>query len=99
MAVRIFSLKSALNPLALEYSTLYSLTSKWPLTTGPHLIAYLGNEILMQLLIDTGEVDIDELDDRNQTPLSWAAQEGHVAVARLLIQTNKVDVNAKDNKG
>jgi ankyrin repeat protein len=32
-----------------------------------------------------------------QTPLSWAAEQGHEAVVKLLLKTGKVDVDAKDN--
>jgi ankyrin repeat protein len=32
-----------------------------------------------------------------RTPLSWAAEEGHAAVVKLLLATGKVDVDSKDN--
>ena len=31
-----------------------------------------------------------------QTPLLWAAEKGHEAVVRLLVDTGKADINAKD---
>jgi ankyrin repeat protein len=36
---------------------------------------------------------------RNRTPLSWAAQQGHKAVVRLLVEREDVEVNTKDNWG
>ncbi|KPA38507.1 nacht and ankyrin containing protein, partial [Fusarium langsethiae] len=41
--------------------------------------------------------DIDVRDGSGRTPLSWAAEEGHEDVARLLLGTDKADVDAKDN--
>jgi hypothetical protein len=37
------------------------------------------------------------IDDR--TALSYAAERGHVEVVKLLLQTGKADVNARDRKG
>ena len=39
---------------------------------------------------------MDSKDYINQTPLSWAAQNGHETVTRLLLGTGKVDVGPKD---
>ena len=43
--------------------------------------------------------DVDTKDNYGQTPLSWAAENGHEAVVQLLLGTRKVDVDAKDNDG
>jgi ankyrin repeat protein len=38
-------------------------------------------------------------DDNGRTPLSWAAGKGHEAIAKLLLETGKVDVDSKSEDG
>jgi ankyrin repeat protein len=57
-----------------------------------------GNEIV-KLLLDSGKIDANSKDTRGQTPLSWAAENGHEAVVKLLLETGKVDVDSKDTWG
>ena len=38
-------------------------------------------------------------DNNGRTPLSWAALQGHEAVARLLIERDGVDIDSRDNDG
>ena len=38
---------------------------------------------------------LDNVDDDDQTPLSWAAEEGHEAVVKLLLEKN-ADIESKD---
>lgn len=37
-------------------------------------------------------MDVDLKDKNGRTPLSWAAQNGHEAIVKLLVETGKVDV-------
>jgi ankyrin repeat protein len=51
---------------------------------------------VVQLLLNTGKVDIDSRDKYGQTPLWWAAAREHKAVVQLLLATGKVDINWQD---
>ncbi len=46
------------------------------------------HEAVVKLLLETGKVDIDAKDKSGRTPLSWAAEKGHVAVVKLLSPTS-----------
>ena len=48
------------------------------------------------MLLATGKVDADSKDQNSRTPLSWAAEEGHETVVKLLLATGEVDVHSKD---
>ena len=53
----------------------------------------------MKLLLAKDGVDPDSKDDEyGQTPLSWAAENGHEAVVRLLLAKDGVDPDSKDSR-
>jgi ankyrin repeat protein len=56
------------------------------------------NNLLLRLLRN-GPMDTSVTDKYGQTPLSWAARNGHEAVVKLLLDTGKVDADSKDNYG
>ncbi|RYP81792.1 hypothetical protein DL769_001832 [Monosporascus sp. CRB-8-3] len=56
----------------------------------------IGHEALVKLLIVRDDVDVN-IETSSQTPLSWAAERGHVAVVKLLLETGKVDMDLKDD--
>ena len=59
-----------------------------------------GHEAVVQLLLDSDNVDADAKDTRyGRTPLLWAAMNGHEAVAKLLLESGNVDADAKDKDG
>ncbi|EKG09441.1 hypothetical protein MPH_13518 [Macrophomina phaseolina MS6] len=58
-----------------------------------------GNETIVELLLETGKVDVDSKGQSGRTPLWWAAKNGHEAVVKLLLETGKVDVDSKDQRG
>jgi ankyrin repeat protein len=59
--------------------------------------ARAGHETIVQLLLETGQVDVESKDTAyGRTPLSWAANRGHEAVVRLLLKTGQVNVESED---
>ncbi|CAG8976236.1 hypothetical protein HYALB_00012003 [Hymenoscyphus albidus] len=66
--------------------------------TGVHLAAYFGIKSVVQLLLDNA-FEADSQDTDGQTPLSWAAENGHETVVKLLLKTDKVEADSKDNNG
>ncbi|CAI7575128.1 unnamed protein product [Penicillium crustosum] len=66
-----------------------------------------GNEELVKLLLDQLGIDPDVLGRSRirpprlwrQTPLLYAAMNGHVDILRLLLATNRVNVESKDVRG
>jgi hypothetical protein len=72
-------------------------------TTGLHLSARFGLVSLSKILLTAGckdsSINVNSKDKYGRTPLSWAAEQGHEAVAKLLVGTGKVDVDSKDRYG
>ncbi|KAH6650003.1 hypothetical protein F5144DRAFT_30163 [Chaetomium tenue] len=81
------------------------ITSPAQFSDGSNLVhiasAYGLVGLLIAILNMGSEIDseIDAKDNSRHTPLSWAVREGHKAVVRLLLDTGKVDVDNKDNRG
>ena len=64
---------------------------------GVHFTAYLGvKDIMIKLFSENPKVNPDAKDGNEQTPLSWAAAKGHMAVVETLLATGKVEPDAKD---
>ncbi|KFY57531.1 hypothetical protein V497_05496 [Pseudogymnoascus sp. VKM F-4516 (FW-969)] len=63
--------------------------------TGLHLAAHFGIEKTVQHLLGTTITDVK--DGRGRTPLSHAAENGHKAVAKLLLANNG-EINLPDNR-
>ncbi|KAL1608072.1 hypothetical protein SLS60_003011 [Paraconiothyrium brasiliense] len=54
---------------------------------------------IVEYLLGIENILPDLGDYAGRTPLSWAAENGYVEVARLLLRTNKVNVASKDRSG
>ena len=67
------------------------------LWTGMHLAAYLGLDEVVGMLLQAG-AEADPKDADNRTPLSWAAEQGHAAVIRLLRMREDVNINTKNKR-
>ena len=59
-----------------------------------HLIAYLGDEHAMSILLNQG-FEVNALDAMHRTPLWWAALQGHHAVVNLLLAQKNVNLNSR----
>lgn len=58
--------------------------------------AWNGNEAVVKLLLETGQVEVNFRDTLGQTPLTWAAENGHEAVVKLLLETGQAEVRSED---
>jgi len=47
----------------------------------------------------TNDIDLDERNNKGQTPLIYAAQIGNLQAVKMLIDSGKVDIDARDNEG
>jgi hypothetical protein len=63
-----------------------------------HGASFEGDEGVVKLLLGLGNVEADSKGIDERTPLSWAAEKGHEAVAKLLLE-KAVDVNSKSKYG
>jgi hypothetical protein len=63
---------------------------------GVHLAAYFGLREAIMALLKSGH-DLDVKDTYNQTPLSWAARNGHEAVVKLLLEKG-AELESKENR-
>lgn len=66
--------------------------------TGLHIATSEGNTPIVLQLIGLG-ADLETRDLDQRTPLHWAAVNGRLDVARALLATGRVDVNASDRRG
>ncbi|KAI1299150.1 purine and uridine phosphorylase [Xylaria venustula] len=65
-------------------------------TTGLHLVAYFGLDKVMETMF--AGCDVDATDSHDWTPLYWAAQNGHEASVRLLLEADRISLDLEDKK-
>jgi ankyrin repeat protein len=63
-----------------------------------HAAVIEGFPQAVEMLLISG-ADANSKEELERTPLSWAAELGHEAVLRLLLETGKVNVESKDQHG
>lgn len=56
-----------------------------------------GHGSIVQILLDTGLVDINRKDRGNWTPLCYAVRYGHEAVVKMLLSDEKIVIERADN--
>ncbi|KAH0562831.1 hypothetical protein GP486_002538 [Trichoglossum hirsutum] len=66
--------------------------------TGLHLAAYFGLRKAVVALLKSGHHHPNAKDAFNQTPLLWAARNGHLEVVKLLLDKGGVDLDSKDTR-
>ncbi|KAI9764578.1 MAG: hypothetical protein M1839_005804, partial [Geoglossum umbratile] len=66
--------------------------------TGVHIAAYFGLVRTIKGLLKNG-YNPDLQDSYGRMPLSWAAERGREGVVKLLLATEKVDLDSKDTSG
>ncbi len=67
-------------------------------TTGLHMAAYFGLDIVVRVLLDKG-CDPEAEDTYRRTPLMWAASSGWADVVKVLLATGRADANRQDWNG
>jgi ankyrin repeat protein len=52
-----------------------------------------GHEAVVKLLLETGKIEVNSVDQDDRTPLSYVAENGNEAVVKLLLETEQVEVD------
>lgn len=88
------------SPKYQTWASVYGLPDAWlPRPPNPLLIAsYLGLEAVMRLLLEKGP-QVDGDDEKDWTLLSYAAENGHNAAVKLLIERDDVEADSRDEEG
>ncbi|KAI1377192.1 hypothetical protein F4677DRAFT_459094 [Hypoxylon crocopeplum] len=83
--------------VAPEYEEHLNYSQRFPeKVSGLHLVAYFDLEEYVDYILS--EFELEVRDGVGQTPLTWAAEHGHVAVARRLLEKG-ANIEAKDIVG
>jgi len=69
------------------------------LFTGLHCASFFGIVEIVAGLVEIGGYDINQIDCGGNTPLVWAARNGHEGVVKILLERGDVDPDKADNDG
>ena len=72
--------------------------STFSLFSGLHCASFFGILELVTAVINAGGCEINQGDCTGRTPLAWAARNGHVGVAKILLGREDVDPNHPDKQ-
>ena len=64
-----------------------------PLFSGLHCASFFGIVELVATITNAGDCEINGRDCTGSTPLAWAARNGHVGVAEILLRREGIDPN------
>ena len=67
--------------------------------SGLHCASFFGIVEIVAVLIQMGCCDINQTDSRGNTPLIWAARNGHKGVVKILLERDDVNPDKQDNDG
>ncbi|KAJ7589364.1 Pfs, NACHT and ankyrin domain protein, partial [Mycena floridula] len=60
----------------------------WPTSKTVHILAWLGLDQILELLLSQDVTHTTDIDTRSCTPLSYAAEWGHIDIVKLLLEEN-----------
>jgi ankyrin repeat protein len=55
--------------------------------------------MVIEMFLARTDVNVDSKDRNGRTPLSFAAEQGHVSAVKLLLARNDIDTDSKDDDG
>lgn len=61
--------------------------------------AQIGDDKVVQQLLQLGKASVDVRDNYGRTPLSWAAANLHVPIIELLLEVDGINLENKDQRG
>ena len=72
---------------------------KLSLFSGLHCASFFGIAEIIASLVEVGGCDTNQKDCVGNTPLLWAAENGHEGVVKMLLERDEVNPNKPDNHG
>ena len=67
--------------------------------SGLHCASFFGIVEIVAVLVQMEGCDINQIDSQHNTPLMWAARNGHEGVVKILLRRDGANPNKPDNNG